>query len=127
MPIPRRHTAQDKSLKIMGTPGTSHPWSGQSFRDMLARTPSRPRDGANRLAKRRPDHILVAMTFRVVLEHDAETGDYSAVCPELPGCASAGETEEDARANIREAIELYLAPGDIELPENGKLVEVTVG
>jgi predicted RNase H-like HicB family nuclease len=69
----------------------------------------------------------VAMTFRVVLEHDPETGDYSAVCPELPGCASAGETEEEVRANIREAIELYLAPGDIELPENAKLVEVTVG
>ena len=48
----------------------------------------------------------VAMTFRVVLEHDPVTGDYSAVCPELPGCASAGETEEEALANIREAIEL---------------------
>jgi predicted RNase H-like HicB family nuclease len=67
------------------------------------------------------------MTFRVVLEHDPETGDYSAVCPELPGCASAGETEEQARANIREAIELYLEPSDLELPENAKLVEVTVG
>ena len=67
------------------------------------------------------------MTFRVVLEHDLETGDYSAVCRELPGCASADETEEEARSNIREAIELYLAPGDIELPENAKLVEVTVG
>ena len=67
------------------------------------------------------------MTFRVVLEHDPETGDYSAVCPELPGCASAGATEEEARANIREAIQLYLAPGDIELPENARLVEVTVG
>src|SRR5579872_1623477 len=29
---------------------------------------------------------IVNMTFRVVLEHDPETGDYSAVCPELPGC-----------------------------------------
>jgi len=67
------------------------------------------------------------MTFRVVLEHDPETGDYSAVCPELPGCASAGTTEEEARANIREAIELYLAPGEIELPENARLVEVSVG
>jgi predicted RNase H-like HicB family nuclease len=37
------------------------------------------------------------MTFRVILEHDPETGDYPAVCPELPGCASAGETEEVAR------------------------------
>jgi predicted RNase H-like HicB family nuclease len=67
------------------------------------------------------------MRFRVVLERDPETGDYSAVCPELPGCASAGDTEEEARANVREAIELYLAPGDLELSENAKLVEVTVG
>ena len=55
------------------------------------------------------------MTFRVVLEIDSETGDYSAVCPELPGCASAGATEAEARANIRGAIDLYLAPGDIDL------------
>lgn len=67
------------------------------------------------------------MTFRVVLERDFETGDYSAVCPELPGCASAGETKEEARANIREAIVLYLAPGEIDVPENAKLFEVTVG
>ena len=67
------------------------------------------------------------MTFRVVLEFDPETGSYSAVCPELPGCASAGQTEEEARANMREAIELYLAPAEIDLPENAKLVEVTVG
>jgi predicted RNase H-like HicB family nuclease len=69
----------------------------------------------------------LSMTFRVVLERDPQTGDYSAVCPELPGCASAGENEEEARANIREAIELYLAPGEIDLPENAKLFEVTVG
>jgi len=74
-----------------------------------------------------PQPYTIGMTFRVVLEQDPETGDYSAVCPELPGCASAGGTEEEARANIREAIELYLAPGDIELPENAKLAEVTVG
>jgi predicted RNase H-like HicB family nuclease len=67
------------------------------------------------------------MTFRVVLEFDPDTNSYSAVCPELPGCASAGDTEEEARANIREAIELYLAPAEINLPENAKLVEVTVG
>lgn len=69
----------------------------------------------------------VGMTFRVVLEFDPEARSYSAVCPELPGCASAGDTEEQARANIREAIELYLAPAEIDLPENAKLVEVTVG
>jgi len=67
------------------------------------------------------------MRFRVVLEYDAEAGSYSAVCPELPGCASAGETEEEARRGIEEAIQLYLSPAEIELPPTAKLVEVTVG
>ena len=43
------------------------------------------------------------MTFRIVLAFDRESGSYSAVCPELPGCASAGDTDE-------EAIRLYLEP-----------------
>ncbi len=67
------------------------------------------------------------MKFRVVLEYDAEAGAYSAVCPELPGCASAGETEEEAKKNIREAIELYLTPANIELSDDAKVDEVTVG
>ena len=67
------------------------------------------------------------MKFRIVLEFDAETGSFSAVCPELPGCASAGETEEEARHNIKEAIELYLEPSEIDLPCDAKLAEVTIG
>ena len=67
------------------------------------------------------------MKFRIVLEYDAEAEAFSAVCPELPGCASAGDTEEEARRNIQQAIELYLAPSEIELPDNAKLDEVTVG
>jgi predicted RNase H-like HicB family nuclease len=67
------------------------------------------------------------MKFRIVLEYDAEARAFSAVCPELPGCASAGDTEEEAKRNIKEAIELYLAPSHIELPNNAKLDEVTVG
>lgn len=57
------------------------------------------------------------MKFRVVIEYDAGTESFSAVCPELPGCASAGDTEEEARRNIKEAIELYLAPSEIDLPK----------
>ena len=67
------------------------------------------------------------MKFRVVLEYDAETQAFSAVCPELPGCASAGDSEEEARQNIKQAIELYLEPFDLQLPENAKLAEVTIG
>ena len=61
------------------------------------------------------------MKFRVVLEYDSDAGSYSAVCPELPGCASAGDTEEEARHNIEEAIQLYLTPADIDLSPNANL------
>lgn len=67
------------------------------------------------------------MRFRVVLEYDPEANSYSAVCPELPGCTSAGDTEDEARRGIEEAIQLYLSPADIEIPPTAKLVEVTVG
>jgi len=42
----------------------------------------------------------------VVIEKD-ENGFY-AWCPELRGCQSQGNTLEEAIANIKEAIELYL-------------------
>jgi predicted RNase H-like HicB family nuclease len=56
-----------------------------------------------------------SVTFRAVLEFDPVAQSYSAVCPEWPGCASAGETEEEARQNVEEAIRLYLA-GAITIP-----------
>ena len=55
------------------------------------------------------------MKWRVVLEFDEELGEWAVWCPELPGCTSSGETEEDALANIREAIELYLQPDALSL------------
>ncbi len=42
----------------------------------------------------------------VVIEKDAY--GFYAWCPELKGCQSQGASLEDALANIREAIELYL-------------------
>jgi predicted RNase H-like HicB family nuclease len=67
------------------------------------------------------------MKFRIVLEFDPVASSFSAICPELPGCASAGGTEQEARQNIEEAIRLYLQPSDIDLPTDAKLVEVTIG
>ena len=67
------------------------------------------------------------MKFRVLLEYDPVAESYSAVCPELPGCTSAGETQEEARRGIEEAIRLYLSPAEIELSPTAKLVEVTIG
>ena len=66
------------------------------------------------------------MKLQVVLQK-SEEGGFTVFVPALPGCVSEGATREVALANIREAIELYLAPAEIDLPENAKLVEVTVG
>ncbi len=49
----------------------------------------------------------------VVIEQD-ENGCY-AYCPELKGCQSQGSTVEEALANIREAIELFLETLPIEV------------
>jgi predicted RNase H-like HicB family nuclease len=43
------------------------------------------------------------MKLIVTLERD-ETGMVVAECPAIPGCISQGKTEEEALANIREAI-----------------------
>jgi predicted RNase H-like HicB family nuclease len=66
------------------------------------------------------------MKLRLVVEKDARTGRYSAVFPELPGCASAGDTESEALVNAREALELWFEPNEIPLPKDAKLVELTV-
>jgi len=51
------------------------------------------------------------MNLHIVLEPSGE-GGYTAYAPALPGCISEGNTREEALANIREAIELYLDPVD---------------
>jgi len=43
------------------------------------------------------------MKLVVTLERD-ETGMIVAECPAIPGCISQGHTEDEALANIREAI-----------------------
>lgn len=45
--------------------------------------------------------------FTVVIEKD-ENSRYLAICPALQGCYTEGETEEEARALIVDAIRLHL-------------------
>ena len=42
----------------------------------------------------------------VVLEQDDE--GYFVYAPDLPGCVTQGETYEEALANMREAVQLYI-------------------
>ena len=51
--------------------------------------------------------------------NEEDGGGYLATVPELPGCNSTGETEDDALAGIREAIEGWIVASlrfDHEIP-----------
>lgn len=63
-----------------------------------------------------------------VLIHKAEEGGYWAEVPALPGCVSQGETVEDVRANVREAIEGWLLAeeGTTKTDAADRVLEVTV-
>ncbi|MEI6503775.1 MAG: type II toxin-antitoxin system HicB family antitoxin [Armatimonadota bacterium] len=66
------------------------------------------------------------MTLKVVLEPSDE-GGFTAYVPSLPGCLSEGDTREEAMANLREAIELYLEPVEDDwVGQEGALVEELV-
>jgi predicted RNase H-like HicB family nuclease len=54
------------------------------------------------------------VNIKVILE-PSEEGGFTVYVPSLPGCISEGDTEKEALANIKEAIELYLELVDDEL------------
>ncbi len=53
------------------------------------------------------------MKFKAVFSRE-QGGGYSAAVPAIRGCVSAGETLDEARANVREAAELLLEDIDGE-------------
>jgi predicted RNase H-like HicB family nuclease len=63
------------------------------------------------------------MKYRIALEQ-TEDG-FSVHVPGLPGCWSQGATEDEALANIRDAIQEYLAARD-ELLQDSETREVDV-
>jgi predicted RNase H-like HicB family nuclease len=63
------------------------------------------------------------MKYKVALKRTDE--GFSVSCPGLPGCWSQGQTENEALANIRDAIREYLIVRD-ELLREGDIREVEV-
>ena len=49
------------------------------------------------------------MKLRVIVDFDSKAKRWSAVFAELPGCASAGDTEEEAVANAGDALILWFS------------------
>jgi predicted RNase H-like HicB family nuclease len=60
------------------------------------------------------------MKLKIVLEPSDE-GGFTVYVPSLPGCISEGDTKEEAMANIKEAIELYLEPVEDDLTSSPDL------
>jgi predicted RNase H-like HicB family nuclease len=54
------------------------------------------------------------MTVQAIV-HKAEEGGFWAEVPSIPGCATQGETMEELRSNLREAIEGCLSV-PVEIP-----------
>jgi predicted RNase H-like HicB family nuclease len=59
------------------------------------------------------------MTLRAIV-HPADEGGFWAEVPSLPGCVTQGETMEELKANLHEAVELWLEAGAPETTENTK-------
>src|SRR6266536_1547692 len=75
------------------------------------------------------DPVLIYCEFmrlRLVVEYDSETKRWAAFFPELPGCASAGDTEDEAIQNAKEALELWFEPTPVDLPAGAKVLEVAL-
>lgn len=66
------------------------------------------------------------MKLRLIVEFDPDARRWSAVFPELPGCASAGDTEDEALANAKEALALWFEPSDVPIAEGARVLEVAV-
>jgi predicted RNase H-like HicB family nuclease len=60
--------------------------------------------------------------------HPAEEGGFWAEVPALPGCLTQGETLDELRSNLREAIALWLSVDDSKTATsaNDTVLELTV-
>ena len=76
-----------------------------------------------RLANRDSLSENVSMKYKVVLKKSKE--GYSVSCPGLPGCWSQGKTEDEAVANIQDAIREYLEAA-VKISKGAKVREVEV-
>lgn len=74
---------------------------GQIIENLKGEVADMEKDRKYKVRVRRKD-------FEVILHPDLEDGGYWVECPALPGCASQGDTVEEALAMARDAIEGHL-------------------
>ena len=64
--------------------------------------------------------------MRLLVQFDAGTKRWSAVFPELPGCATAGDTEAEAVEYAREALALWFDPVPLKLAKGERMLELAL-
>lgn len=69
----------------------------------------------------------IRMTLKAII-HNAEEGGFWAEVPALPGCLTQAETLDELKANLREAIQLWLSVDDEVTATNASdsVLELTV-
>src|SRR5579883_593042 len=79
------------------------------------------------LAASQTDCIFKIMTLKAIV-HKAEEGGFWAEVPALPGCMTQGETIAESKANLREAVELWLSVGEEAAKSEGddEVLEMSV-
>lgn len=67
------------------------------------------------------------MKIRAIV-HKADEGGFWAEVPALPGCVTQGETMDEIRNNLIEAIELWLEAGDASdlLSDQDQVLELAI-
>jgi antitoxin HicB len=72
-------------------------------------------------------------SFEIIIEKEKDDEGYFAYSPSLPGCFSNGKTIEEAKRNIREALQehiLSLREHSLPIPQSEQIVhveEVSIG
>lgn len=67
------------------------------------------------------------MTVKAIV-HPAEEGGFWAEVPAMPGCVTQGETLDEVRANLKEAVEGWLEAGEsaTEITEEDQVLELAL-
>lgn len=64
--------------------------------------------------------------YRFLIVIEKANGNYSAYCPDLPGCVATGKTREETEHNMHEAVKMHvrsMLEDNIPIPEGVTLAE----
>ena len=64
--------------------------------------------------------------YRFLIVIEKADGNYSAYCPDLPGCVATGKTREETARNMHQAVEMHvqgLLEDHLPIPKSVALAE----